>query len=1058
MIRPSVRPSSSRYRILVFGQRGHLLVQAAVDYAADVRGQEVVISAILSPSLLPRQRRHLGSGVMLESEAENEQKVVNFLSWWKGRWGRDTFELDPKSELDFLIEGLPRARGAGIHVEVDPSITEDMMSTDKIRVTMEVVAKSDGLLVQSDTMVGDGRISPFAMAEARRLKRSWLAHQGRAVSIDSGVDLDLLGDSAGKMTFVSWNDKSKLVGSLRLIRDSRIEDDARPILRRVLENEDEMRPAKSVHATMRDYQLEGMRWLVGVLSSGSGGVLADGMGLGKASKIDTPVLTKNGWQPIGSLVPGDFVYGSDGELHKVTGVFPQGIKPVFRVTFNDGSSTTCCEEHLWYVQSPKERSAGKTGRVLSLKDIVAEGLINIPKGRTSGNRKHFIPVVQAINFKKKEFEVDPYAIGAIMANGCTVTGTPAFTGSQEQLEELFKCLPDSITTGSGSRWTVNLIGSEKCRNPLTTSLKKMGLYGKVANSKFVPQEYLFGSIEQRLSLLQGFMDNDGTVAKDGIICEYNTVSPQLAKDIMSLVRSLGGIATLTTRIPSFTYKGERKLGQMDHRIRISMPPTMNPFRIKSKAERYKPRTKYLPARAFEKVEPEGEAECVCISVDSPDRLYVVEDFILTHNTLQIISSFAKMKESDPSYRAIVFAPKSLMGNWQNEFTKFAPSVQVLVWDGNNRKKYADLLSQVDVVVCSYDTYKRDQDLLNRQPFHAAFFDEAHTLKNPDTGNHKAAHGCLAPVRVAATGTPVENKLQDLWALYRIACPGLLPPLREFNERIVRPFRSGDPTAVQVMAEQIKPFILRRTKEQVLKDLPSRVVVNRLCPMTDVQESFYREASEQAREEKAAALASNNRSALQAVYFRLLTRLRQIATDPRLADPVGRYRADDSGKILTLRGMMDELDTDDQCKVLIFSQWVEELQLVKQELEARGQKFSYLTGETKNRDEQVHNFQTKPDIRYFLLGLKAGGVGLNITAADTVIIMDPWWNPASENQAIDRAHRFGQMRNVTAYRMIAQGTLEEAICDMKEIKQAISDGVLDDKELPNQVELASSLIG
>jgi len=645
---------------------------------------------------------------MLECESENEQKVVNFISWWKGKWHRDRFELDAKSELDFLVEGLPRARGAGIHVEVDPSITEDMMSPDKIRVTMEVVAKADGLLVQSDTMVGDGRISPFSMAEARRLKRSWLAHQGRAVSIDSGVDLDLLGDSAGKMTFVSWNDKSKLVGSLRLIRDSRIEDEARPLLRRVLENEDEMRPAKSLNATMRDYQLEGMKWIVGVLSSGSGGVLADGMGLGKS--------------------------------------------------------------------------------------------------------------------------------------------------------------------------------------------------------------------------------------------------------------------------------------------------------------------------------------------------------------LEIISSFAKMKESDPSYRAIVFAPKSLMGNWQNEFTKFAPSVQVLVWDGNNRKKYAELLSQVDVVVCSYDTYKRDQDLLNRQPFHAAFFDEAHTLKNPDTGNHRAAHGCLAPVRVAATGTPVENKLQDLWALYRIACPGLLPPLREFNDRIVRPFRSGDPAAVQIMAEQIKPFILRRTKEQVLKDLPSRIVVNKICPMTDVQEAFYREASEQAKAEKAAALASNNRSALQAVYFRLLTRLRQIATDPRLADPVGRYRADDSGKILTLRGMMDELDTDEGCKVLIFSQWVEELQLLKQELEARGQKFSYLTGETKNRDEQVHNFQTKSDIRYFLLGLKAGGVGLNITAADTVIIMDPWWNPSTENQAIDRAHRFGQKRNVTAYRMIAQGTLEEAICEMKEIKQAISDGVLDDKELPNQVELASSLIG
>lgn len=707
MIRPTVKPSSSTFYLLVFGERGRILIRCLAEYTGEIGQEEYPIEVILSPSRIPRQRRHLAKGTMLQADMVSERRLVDFVSWWKGRWQDDYYHLDPRAELDFLVEGLPRARGAGVRVDVGPDFA-DIVSPDRLRVLLDVVAKGSGLLVHSDTLVGHDVVSQFALGEAKRLKRKWVALGGKVVKVDEAVDLGLLYDSAGQMAFVPWEDKGKLVGALQLIRDSRISDEYRPLLRKVLASDDEMKPAKTLKANLRNYQTEGMKWLVSILSAGNGGILADAMGTGKS--------------------------------------------------------------------------------------------------------------------------------------------------------------------------------------------------------------------------------------------------------------------------------------------------------------------------------------------------------------VQTISAYTKMKESDPSYRAIFFAPKSLMGNWQNEFRKFAPSIRVLVWDGPNRSRFKSMIPQVDVVVCSYDTYKRDQHLLNQHPFHAAFFDEAHQLKNPDTANHKAAKSCLAPVRIAMTGTPVENRLSDLHSIFSICCPGLLPPAREFNERIVRPFRAGDPTALQIMTDQIKPHVLRRTKEQVLSELPPKTIIDQLCPMTDVQAGFYQEAMEAAREEKKAAMESGNKSELQAVYFRLISRLRQIATDPRLADPMGRYRADDSGKMLTLRGMMDEFDTDDTNKVLIFSQWVQCLELVKQELEDRKQKFSYLTGETKNRDQQVENFQSKDDIRYFLISLKAGGVGLNITKANTVIIMDPWWNPAIENQAIDRAHRFGQQRNVTAYRMISEGTLEQAIAEMKEIKQAISDGVLDNKEMPNQMEVASSLIG
>lgn len=1055
MIRPTVKPSSSTFYLLVFGERGRILIRCLAEYTGEIGQEEYPVEVILSPSRIPRQRRHLAKGTMLQADMVSERRLVDFVSWWKGRWQDDYYHLDPRAELDFLVEGLPRARGAGVRVDVGPGLT-DIMSSDRLRVLLDVVAKGSGLLVQSDTLVGDEIVSQFALAEAKRLKRKWVAIRGQVVNVDEAVDLGLLYDSAGQMAFVPWEDKGKLVGALQLIRDSRIEEEYRPLIRRVLASEDEMKPPKAIKANLRSYQSEGMRWLVNALSSGSGGILADSMGTGKAMCVWTPVLTTSGWTEMGQLKKGDLVYGSDGKPHAVTGVFPQGKKKVFKVSFNDGSSTTCCEDHLWAVKTPYAKSRGGPARVLSLKQIMQEGLFQRTEGAGSSNRKHFIPVVSPVELPHADLPMDPYALGALLANGCLRRSVVGYSGSEEQLGHMMSVMPRGVTAVRKNEWNYNIVGDGKS-NVVLDILRSLGVQGHLAHDKSVPAIYMTASLEQRKALLQGLMDNDGTIDDRGH-CEYNTVSPSLAKNVVELVQSLGGIARVSTRIPKYTHNGEVREGQMDHRISVTLPNNVAPFRIHSKASRVIKKTKYLPSRAFDKVEPAGEEECVCISVDSKDSLFVVENYILTHNTLQAITSYVKMKESDTSYRAIVFAPKSLMGNWQNEFRKFAPSIRVLVWDGPNRSKFKTMIPQVDVVVCSYDTYKRDHHLLNQHPFHAAFFDEAHQLKNPDTANHKAAKSCLAPVRIAMTGTPVENRLSDLHSIFSICCPGLLPPLREFNERIVRPFRAGDPTALQIMADQIKPNVLRRTKEQVLSELPPKTIIDQLCPMTDVQAGFYQEAMEAAREEKKAAMESGNKSELQAVYFRLISRLRRIATDPRMADPMGRYRADDSGKMLTLRGMMDEFDTDDTNKVLIFSQWVDCLELVKLELEERKQKFSYLTGETKNRDQQVEDFQSKDDIRYFLISLKAGGVGLNITKANFVIIMDPWWNPAIENQAIDRAHRFGQQRNVTAYRMISEGTLEQTIAEMKEIKQAISDGVLDGGEFPNQTEVASSLIG
>lgn len=417
-------------------------------------------------------------------------------------------------------------------------------------------------------------------------------------------------------------------------------------------------------------------------------------------------------------------------------------------------------------------------------------------------------------------------------------------------------------------------------------------------------------------------------------------------------------------------------------------------------------------------------------------------------TLTTICAIVAMKTVQPLYRVMIFCPKSLVFNWAKEFRKFAPHLDVLAWDGPNRKKYTSMLGSCDVVLASFETMKRDKDILAEVPFHLAVFDEAQGLKNSDTASHKAAASIAAGTRLALTGTPIENRLEDIHAIFTVACPGLLPPLAEFKEKVVRPFKAGDPAGLEAVRDNVMPFILRRTKEQVLTDLPPKTIIDHYCEMTDRQAAFYEQAKADARAKRDQAIAEGDERKKSALFLTLLTRLRHIATDPRLEDPVHAYAADDSGKIQAFRSLMDTIDTDEANKVLVFSQWTSCLDLVKQELDKRKHQYSYLTGDTKDRDVQVHNFQERPEVRYFLLSLKAGGVGLNITAANYVVIFDPWWNPAIEMQAFDRAHRIGQKRNVTVYRMIAPGTIEQRIADLQSIKKAIADGMIDDAQLPD----------
>lgn len=445
---------------------------------------------------------------------------------------------------------------------------------------------------------------------------------------------------------------------------------------------------------MFPYQRTGSAWL----ARSSSALLADEMGLGKEAGVSEPVLTPAGWKTMGDLRVGDFVIGSNGEGTRVLGVYPQGSKQQYRVTLTDGAWCRVGAEHLWYVETALRRHRGSGGRVMTTRELMDAGLHMKPSaGRKKGNAKWFIPVVSPVAFARKEFVLDPYAVGALIANGGLTTPTSMFHGLVDQRDELARVLPRGVEmrirdTPKERRASLHAPGLAPYGSFRLAFLASLGLAGK-AERKRVPPEYLLGSVGQRCALLQGLMDNDGTVSKDGLTSEYNTVSPQLATDVLELVRSLGGVAWMSTRIGKYTYKGEKRTGQKDHRIRFALPSEIVPFRLPRKLARYKPRSKYPPAHAIESIEPLGYEESVCIAVEAPDHLYVTRDYILTHNTLTVLAALPN------NVPVLVIAPAVAKGDWRFQCKRWRPQLKMEVLEGRSSFRWSQ---PGEVLIVNYE--------------------------------------------------------------------------------------------------------------------------------------------------------------------------------------------------------------------------------------------------------------------------------------------------------------------------------------------------------------------
>ncbi|QJW91213.1 DEAD/DEAH box helicase [Spirosoma taeanense] len=411
-------------------------------------------------------------------------------------------------------------------------------------------------------------------------------------------------------------------------------------------------------------------------------------------------------------------------------------------------------------------------------------------------------------------------------------------------------------------------------------------------------------------------------------------------------------------------------------------------------------------------------------------------------TVMTLAMLQGQKEAGAMHPSLLVMPTSLLYNWELEARKFTPDLRLMVYTGTYRDKNTAQFDDYDLILTSYGIVRIDIDLLSDYRFNYVILDESQAIKNPSSHITKAVMQLNAAHRLILTGTPLENSTMDLWTQMSFINHGLLGSQSFFRNEFQIPIeKRHDEVKTGRLYSLIKPFMLRRNKAQVATDLPEKVESVLYCEMTADQEKQYEEAKSYYRNLILERIEEDGMAKSQMVVLQGLTKLRQIANHPRMVDE--GYEGD-SGKLDDVLMRLESAMTE-QHKVLVFSQFIKHLSVVRQYLKEKGIQYAYLDGSTTDRQSQVELFQTNDSVKLFLISLKAGGLGHNLTAADYVFILDPWWNPAIEAQAVDRAHRIGQQKTVFTYKFIAKNTVEEKILALQRSKQQLAGSLVTTEE-------------
>ena len=433
---------------------------------------------------------------------------------------------------------------------------------------------------------------------------------------------------------------------------------------------------------------------------------------------------------------------------------------------------------------------------------------------------------------------------------------------------------------------------------------------------------------------------------------------------------------------------------------------------------------------------------------------VLADDMGLGKTLQTLVHLQLEKDNKRMDRpCLVIAPTSLMSNWRREANHFTPNLSVLTLQGPNRHQHFPDIANFDVVLTTYPLLVRDQEKLLAHEYHYVILDEAQTIKNPKSQMARVVRQVKSRHRLCLTGTPMENHLGELWALFDFLMPGFLSDSKTFNSKFRTPIEKHGNVEQQLrLTKRLAPFMLRRRKIDVLKELPDKTEIIRSVPLEGDQAALYESIRLSMEKRVRDAIASQGLARSHITILDALLKLRQTCCHPKLLSLKQAAAVTSSAKTDLLMSLLPEM-LEEGRRILIFSQFTTMLGLIEEQLNLHQIDYTKLTGQTRDRDAAIEKFR-QGEVDVFLISLKAGGLGLNLTEADTVIHYDPWWNPAVENQATDRAHRIGQHKPVFVYKLITENTLEEKILDMQARKQLLADAVYDDKEGNERIDITS----
>ncbi|MDR3320046.1 MAG: DEAD/DEAH box helicase [Desulfovibrio sp.] len=411
-------------------------------------------------------------------------------------------------------------------------------------------------------------------------------------------------------------------------------------------------------------------------------------------------------------------------------------------------------------------------------------------------------------------------------------------------------------------------------------------------------------------------------------------------------------------------------------------------------------------------------------------------------TVQALAFIQYMVECRHERPNLIVVPTSVLPNWEREATKFVPGLKRVIIYGTRREDLFKQATHAHLVVTTYAMLRRNLEEMEKYEFNAVILDEAQNIKNPSTITARSVRRLNSRVRICLSGTPIENNLFELWSLFEFLMPGFLGSQHAFQRSIIKPIKDGDQETLDHLRARVRPFILRRTKAEVARDLPPKLEHVTFCALEDAQAELYTALARKLREQVLTDVDEKGIAKSQMSILDALLKLRQICCHPRLLkmELPGFTNNLSSGKFDAFKDMITEI-VEGGHKVLVFSQFVRMLHIIRQWLEVEKMPFCYLDGASKERLEIVDRFNNNQNIPIFLISLKAGGTGLNLTSADYVIHYDPWWNPAVESQATDRTHRIGQTRQVFSYKLICENTVEEKIVKLQDSKRDIAETII-----------------